>query len=87
MKQTGKGQDFLRWPPMLASKLAYLFDSVGAVNSDFPPTTQQLEVHRMFREQIATHRSQLDEVLERDLAAFNNLLRGRNIPNVIAATW
>ena len=80
MKMTGRGQDFLRWPPQLAEKLGYLHDQV---DSDFSPTIQQAEVHRMLREQVANHRSQLDEVLGRELVAFNKLLRERNLPHII----
>jgi len=71
------------WPIMLAGKLGVLAYGV-AYSSDFPPTTQQVEVHRMLREQIANHRSQLDDVLSWDLAAFNNLLQEQNIPQIIS---
>jgi len=79
---TGAG-DGVRWPPKLVSKLAYLADGVATV--DFPPTTQQREVHALFRQQIAALRAQLDELVRRDLAAFNNLLRARQIGNIIAS--
>jgi hypothetical protein len=74
----------IRGPAMLAFKLGRLAYGI-AYSSDFPPTTQQVEVHRMFLDQIDNHRSQLDGVLSRDLAAFNNLLREQNIPQIISA--
>jgi hypothetical protein len=39
---TGQGQDTVRWPPKLISKLNYLANGVGG--SDFAPTTQHQEV-------------------------------------------
>jgi hypothetical protein len=74
--------DGVRWPAQLVSKLLYLADDVAT--ADFPPTTQQREVHALLEKQIATHRAQLDELVSRDLAAFNELLRNRQIGNIIA---
>jgi photosystem II stability/assembly factor-like uncharacterized protein len=83
-KLTGQGQDSIRWPAMLVSKITYL--AGGLSNSDFGPTTQQRQVHAMFKEQLTALRRQLDELVSRDLDAFNKLLRERNIPNIIART-
>ena len=52
--------------------------------ADFPPTTQHREVKAMFEDQLATHRRRLDEILNKDLDAFNKLLRDRGIQNIIA---
>ena len=38
----------------------------------------------MFEDQLTTHRRRLDEILSKDLDAFNKLLRDRGIGNVIA---
>jgi hypothetical protein len=81
-KFTGQGQDTVRFPPKLISKLNYLASGVGS--GDFPPNTQQQEVYAMFKSQLAGLRKQLDETLSQDLGSFNRLLRERNIPNVIA---
>lgn len=80
-KQTGRGQDTVRWPARLVSKLTYL--ASGVASSDFPPTTQQREVHAQFKQQIATYQRQFDDLLKRDVAAFNNLLRERGVQNII----
>jgi len=42
LKATGRGQDDVRWAPMLVQKINYLASEVGS--SDFPPTTQQVAV-------------------------------------------
>jgi hypothetical protein len=38
----------------------------------------------MFEDQLATHRRRLDEILNKDLDAFNKLLHDRGIQNIIA---
>jgi len=80
---TNQGQDTTRWPPKLISKITYLANGIGG--ADFPPTSQHREVKAMFEEQLATHRRRLDEILSRDLDAFNKLLRERGVQNVIGA--
>jgi photosystem II stability/assembly factor-like uncharacterized protein len=82
-KFTGQGQDTVRFPPKLISKINYL---AGGVNSgDFPPNTQQQEVHAMFKSQLAALRKRLDDVVSQDLGSFNRLLREKNIPNIISS--
>ena len=77
------GPDGQRWAAKLLTKMIYLADR-GVASADFPPTDQQLEVLQLLEEQLATAQSQLDELLDRDLAAFNELLRTRNVSNIIA---
>jgi photosystem II stability/assembly factor-like uncharacterized protein len=79
---TGQGQDTVRWPPKLISKINYL--ASGLSGADFPPTAQHREVKIMFEEQLAAHRRRLDEILNKDLDAFNKLLRDRGIQNIIS---
>ena len=82
-KFTGQGQDTVRFPPKLISKLNYL--SNGVASGDFPPNTQQQEVHATFKSQVADLRRRLDETISQDLGSFNRMLRERNIPNVIGS--
>jgi hypothetical protein len=78
------GQDFLRWPGRFYSKVGRLAGEVGS--TDFPPTAQQIEVHEMFKTQWATYEAQIDEVLGKDLAAFNTLLKEHEIPHVMTGS-
>ena len=78
---TGQGQDTVRWPPKLLTKINYLAN--GLAGSDFGPTTQQREVQAIFKQQVASHKARLNELLTKDLSAFNNLLRERGIQNII----
>jgi photosystem II stability/assembly factor-like uncharacterized protein len=80
-KLTGQGQDTVRWPPKLLTKINYLANGLGG--SDFGPTTQQREVHAVFKQQLSSLRQRLDELKSKDLDAFNQLLRDRSIQNVI----
>ncbi|MBI2833047.1 MAG: sialidase [Acidobacteria bacterium] len=81
MKVTGPGQDFVRWPNKLVERIPLLV--AGVEIADFPPTTQQLEVHKMYTDQIAGHRSRLNEVFAKDLAAFNEQLAERKLSSVM----
>ena len=58
---------------------------MGAVKSlaDFAPTNEQGDVERQLRDRIGGLRSRLDSLVSEDVAAFNDLLRQRNVPNVI----
>jgi len=83
MKLTGgnAGQDTLRWPAKLTTRLATLANGIG--KSDFPPTTQQMEVHQLFGERLSGHQRRFDELIEKDLAQYNKMLRDENIGNII----
>jgi photosystem II stability/assembly factor-like uncharacterized protein len=80
-KFTGQGQDTVRFPPKLVSKISYL--ASGLSGADFPPTNQQREVQALLKAQLATQRARLKDVLESDLAAFNKLLRDRGVGNLV----
>jgi photosystem II stability/assembly factor-like uncharacterized protein len=75
------GQDFLRWPGRFYSKVGRLAGEVGS--TDFPPTAQQIEVHEMYKAQWADYQTQIGKVLENDLRAFNELIKGREIPHIM----
>ncbi|MDX6383106.1 MAG: hypothetical protein QOK48_679 [Blastocatellia bacterium] len=82
-KFTGQGQDTVRFPPKLISKINYL--AGGVSSGDFPPNLQQREVHTMFRAQLVLLRKGLDDLVSGDVAGFNRMLRDKNIGNVITA--
>ena len=84
LRLTGGGQDGVRFASKLLSKLNYLANGMGG--SDFKPTNQHGEVQQILGDELRGHLTRLDVVLSRDVEAFNQLLRGRNIPNVIFKT-
>ena len=83
MRQTGRGQDLLRYPGKLIDHLLFL--ASGLTVADFPPTTQQLEAHDELKKETVERRAQMTEVLTKDVAAFNRLMIERNVPHVIGA--
>ncbi len=81
LRLTNARQDTLRWPRRLYSKLGSLAGYIG--QSDFPPTDQQLEVHRLYQEQLKDCQGQLKTIEEGDVAAFNRLLIDHRIGPVV----
>jgi len=81
LRMTGGGQDGVRFGSKLLSKLNYL--ATGLASNDFKPTNQQGEVQRILAEQLRGHLAQIDALLAKDLKAFNEMLRARNIPNIV----
>jgi photosystem II stability/assembly factor-like uncharacterized protein len=81
LKATGRGQDTARWTPKLATKISYLVTEIES--SDDPPTTQQVTVSDELKERGATYQQRLRNVLGKEVADFNSLLRQRNVPNIV----
>ena len=67
---------------MLARKVGYLASQ--AASSDFPPTTQQVAVGAELKNQGDQFQQEYQQILAKDVAAFNAMLREKNIPNIIA---
>jgi len=81
LRLTGGGQDGVRFGSKLISKLGYLAN--GIATSDHKPTDQHGEVQQLLDAQLRTHLTALDALLAKELVAFNELLRQRNVPNVV----
>ncbi|HKW89620.1 MAG TPA: hypothetical protein VJN21_12790 [Candidatus Acidoferrales bacterium] len=82
LKATGRGQDDVRWESMLLDKIDYLAREVET--SDFAPTTQQVAVNDMLKQQVAKYHAETQQMMSKDVAAFNAMLRGKNVANIIA---
>jgi photosystem II stability/assembly factor-like uncharacterized protein len=85
LKATGRGQDDVRYTPMLMQKISYLADEVAS-STDFPPTTQQSEVQQELKKQGDESLQEMRAVIDADVAGFNSMLRDKNIANIIAKT-
>ena len=81
LRLTGGGQDGVRFGSKLLAKLNYLANGVSS--SDYRPTNQHVEVQGILNGELKTHLARLDGLLDKELTAFNALLRSRNVPNVI----
>jgi hypothetical protein len=77
LRQTGQGQDGVRWPVMLGGQLGYLAGNVAS--SDFAPTAQQKDVHTGLQKQVRDDRTTLEQLIQRNLNAFNNRLRAKGL--------
>ncbi len=75
-------QDTLRWPRRLYAKLTSLAGYMS--RADFPPTSQQIEVHELYRQRIADSRQRMEELRE-EVSAFNRLLREKGFAGILAA--
>ncbi|MFC1662330.1 WD40/YVTN/BNR-like repeat-containing protein, partial [Gemmatimonadota bacterium] len=88
MRLTGGGQDVFRNPSKLYARLGFLYADVetswGGVGSDWPPTSQAIEVHGLLKERLRTYQGQFRALLSEDLTAFNGLLRENNLGGVVS---
>jgi photosystem II stability/assembly factor-like uncharacterized protein len=84
MTATGRGQDFLRTPSQLLEKLSHLADVVSY--ADFAPTNSQIEVRDLLTQELAHDREQMDGLFARTLAAFNAMLRERQLGTIVAVS-
>jgi len=72
-----------RAPVKLYSQLAILAGDVAQSSADFPPTTQQIEVHEELKKELAAAQGELNDLIKKDISAFNIMLKARNIPSII----
>jgi photosystem II stability/assembly factor-like uncharacterized protein len=82
LKVTGRGQDSTRWSPMLLQKISYLANQV-ANSSDFPPTTQQIAVEELLKQEGDKYQQEFQQLLTKEVTAFNSMLREKNVANII----
>jgi hypothetical protein len=85
LKLTGRGQDDCRWSPMLLQKVGYLSNQLDS-SADFPPTTQQTAVQEELQQRGDKAAQDFQQLVEKDLAAFNTMLREHNISNIYLKT-
>ncbi len=70
---------------MLLQKVGYLFSQLDG-NADFPPTTQQSAVLEELQQRGDKAARDFQQFVGKDLAAFNSMLRERNISNIFVKT-
>ncbi len=78
---SGRGQDGVRWPSKLSEKYGYLANNVSS--SDFAPTTQASALHEELKKQVGQSQEEILQLVVKDVAAFNAMLRQQNIPNIL----
>jgi len=81
LRQTGTGQDGVRFGSRLISKLGYL--ATGASTADFRPTAQAVEVQGILTSETQEAIRALDQLLARELPTLNQALEGKGLPKVV----
>jgi len=81
LRQTGAGQDGVRFGSKLIAKIGYLAN--GMASGDFKPTNQHLEVQQLLATELRTHLGALNVLMTTDLVALNEQLKSRNLPVVV----
>jgi len=84
LRLTGGGQDGVRFGSKLLAKLNYLAN--GVASSDYKPADQHVEVQQLLNTQLREHLARIETLLNRDLSALNDLLRTKNVPNIVVRT-
>lgn len=78
---TGAREDAFRNPMMLYGRLSALASDLTGKGADFPPTNQQVEVKGLLKKRLEQVMSDLESLIEEDIAAFNKRLTNKD--NVI----
>ena len=81
LRQTGGGQDGVRFGSKLISKIGYLAN--GMANGDFKPTNQHLEVQQILATDLRTHLAALNALMSGDLVALNEQLKAKNLAVIV----
>jgi len=71
-------QDVLNYPIKLNDKLAGVFDVANSGN--FPPSKQVLDVYGDLASQIDIQVKRLEDVKNKEIPAFNDLIRQKALP-------
>lgn len=81
LRNTGTGQDGVRYPAQVSERLRYLIG--GVATADFKPTDQSVEVHAVLKAELEEARRNLNAILSTDLPALNRMLQARGLPGII----
>ncbi len=81
LRHTGTGQDGLRWKRLLYSRIGSLAFLI--MGSDYPPTDQHLEVHRLLAAELAEVEARFEAAKAGSVGDFNRALRERGVPHII----
>jgi hypothetical protein len=71
-----------RYPHKLYCKFSVLAEDVNGL-VDFAPNKQQREVHAVLKERLAKQQTLYKELLAKDLPAFNDMLKQKNIAGIV----
>ncbi|MEQ8477286.1 glycosyl hydrolase [Fulvivirga sp.] len=75
---TGAREDAFRNPMMLYGRLSALASDLIGNGADFPPTDQQVEVKGILKKRLDQVMSDLEALIEKDIASFNKRLNKKD---------
>ncbi len=76
LKITPQGQGVIRWPAQVVEKLEYLGGAIET--ADFAPADQHKEVQQVLEKRLQDSQTKFNQLLEKDLPAFQDLLKKNN---------
>ncbi len=76
LKITPQGQGAIRWPAQTVEKLQYLGGAVET--ADFAPADQHNEVHQILKQRLQESQNKFNQLMEKDLPAFQVMLKKNN---------
>jgi len=79
--QSESGQDPINYPPMLDDQIAYLYSTVNA--QDARPTAGCYERYEDLSQALNMYLDQLNEIMEKDIKAFEERLEQEGVPRFI----
>jgi photosystem II stability/assembly factor-like uncharacterized protein len=81
LKVTPQGQGILRFPAQVVEKLQYLGGTTEI--ADFAPADQYKEVHQVLEQRLQESKTKFNQLMEKDLPAFQEILKKNNFSGSI----
>jgi len=81
LKMTGHGQDGVRYPAKLASRISYLANAVST--ADFPPTDQQREVHQLLQQRLEQYQQEWEALQSGAIREFTQMLQEKRVGPIV----
>ncbi len=78
------GQDGVRYAAKLLSRFNFLANGISS--SDFRPTDQHMEVAKVLQDRLKNELSAIGTAMDRDVAAFNDMLRRGSAGQIVTKT-
>jgi hypothetical protein len=78
------GQDGVRYAAKLLSRFNFLAN--GIASSDFRPTDQHMEVAKILQDRLKNELTAIGAAMDRDVAAFNDMLRRGSAGQIVTKT-
>lgn len=78
-----KGADMVNFPPQLDSRFVYVLSVV--LSAETQPTDGSYECFEDLKPKLAEYLNKLQEIIDKDLVSFNEMIQKKNIPPIIVS--